>query len=81
MTTTFLTEVHSADVAEGRMVEVHLSDSGEYWIGLTILRNPKDWTFSPRDQYGTGETGKALAIAAADRWAAGLRFDARYMKR
>ena len=78
-TTQMVTEVYSAEVDDRRAVEVFLDNHGEYWVGLTLIRDPKDWEFHPKEQYGVGETGERLAVDAANRWASGLRLDARWM--
>jgi len=65
-------EIFSEDIRGGKTVEVHTDDHGGYWVGVTIIRSPKDWTFLPRDHYLT----ESLAIEAAQSLAKGIRFDA-----
>lgn len=69
-------EVASFKVDDHRAVEVHRSDAGEYWVGLTTIRDPRDWSFSPREQYGKGERGLSMAMMRAESWARELSFDA-----
>ena len=77
------TEVHSiplndeADPFPQRAVEVWQDTTGTFWVGMTHLRDPRDWRFDPREQYGTGTAAKAMAISAANRWANGILFDQR----
>lgn len=76
-----MTETYSEPIDSHRAVEVHVSEVGEHWVGITHIRNPKDWEFHPRFQCGTGEAGRLLAESEAKRLAAGIRFDLRWMAR
>lgn len=80
--TTFTTEIHSiplddpeTDPFPQRAIEVWVDETGTYWVGMTHLTDPRDWRFDPREQYGSGETGEQMAIAAAVTWARGIIFD------
>lgn len=73
---TMMSEAYSEDIADGLMVEVHVDQYGAYWVGVTTLRSPNDWTFRPRAQYGIGEGGRRMAIDEARSIAAGIRYDA-----
>lgn len=81
MAVTFITETYSEPVDDHRAVEVHVDEHGQHWVGMTFIRDPKDWEFHPRCQFGIGEGGNRLAIAEAKSIAAGIRFDAKWMAR
>jgi hypothetical protein len=73
---TMVSEIYSEQIDEYRSAEVHVDEYGQYWVGVTHIRDPKDWTFHPR--YHTSE---ALAIEGAKELARGIRFDASFVKR
>jgi hypothetical protein len=76
-----VTEVYSEPVDDTRAVEVHVDEHGQHWVGMTHIRNPKDWEFHPRYQTGIGEGGRRLAVAEAQSIVAGIRFDAQWAAR
>jgi len=74
-----MTEIASFPVDAARAVEVHLDEAGNAWVGMTTHNEPEpcnDWTFAPREQYGAGEAGRSMAVAAAEAWARGMAYDA-----
>lgn len=74
-------EVYSEPLDEHRAAEVFIDDLGEYWVGVTVLRDPKDWEFHPRAQFGVGEVGMEAAIKEAQRIALGVRRDLEWLAR
>lgn len=77
--TTFVTETFSEEVDDQTAVEVHVSDIGEHWVGITKIANPKDWEFFPKWQFGKGEVGRQVAENVAHGFAMGLKFDLKAM--
>ena len=73
---TYTAEADREKVAPCRTVDVCIDKYGEAWVGLTFYTDPKDFTFEPREQYGTGEVGLRVAKQRADSWARELAFDA-----
>lgn len=69
-------EMASYRVDDSRAVEVFRDEKGAFWVGLTVIHDPRDWSFQPREQYGTGEHGLAMATKRAETWAREIAMDA-----